>query len=121
MNDRFVTFELFELTNNSLYSSRKTLNELTKAVSEFCRMFDPRVNILEAEWHPFKEMKFSLPLLVDLSGWRQKLDEIHHQLENHTEVVFVADFPGNLEDSICYKRSDSNKSYYSISLTECFI
>ena len=58
-------------------------------------MFDPRVNILEAEWHPFKEISYLQPLLVDLSGWRLKLDEIKDQMDNHTEVVFVADFPGN--------------------------
>lgn len=58
------------------------------------RMFDPNVNILEAEWHPFKAVSYLQPLLVDLSGWRQKLDDIKDQLDNHTEVVFVADFPG---------------------------
>lgn len=58
-------------------------------------MFDPRVNILEAEWHPFKKISYLQPLLVDLSGWRLKLDEIKDQMDNHTEVVFVADFPGN--------------------------
>lgn len=58
------------------------------------RMFDPRVNILEAEWHPFKRTSFVEPLLVDLSGWREKLDQIKDQLDNHTDVVFVADFPG---------------------------
>lgn len=31
---------------------------------------------------------------MDLSPWRAKLQEIKSSLDNHTEVVFIADFPG---------------------------
>lgn len=80
----------YELDNIELYFDVwKSLNHRFQQ-----RMFDPRVNILEAEWHPFKEISYLQPLLVDLSGWRLKLDEIKDQMDNHTEVVFVADFPG---------------------------
>lgn len=61
-------------------------------------MFDPRINIADVEWSPFKEVSFALPLLVDLSPWRSKLAEMESKLidsSNYTDVVFVADFPGN--------------------------
>lgn len=35
---------------------------------------------------------------MDLSPWRTKLQEIKSSLDNHTEVVFIADFPG-MEES----------------------
>lgn len=31
---------------------------------------------------------------MDLSPWRTKLQDIKSSLDNHTEVVFIADFPG---------------------------
>ncbi len=61
------------------------------------RLFDPRVNILEAEWSAFRPTKWLLPLLVDLSDWRGKLHEIEQGVRNtsnNTDVVFIADFPG---------------------------
>ena len=60
-------------------------------------MFDPRVDVIAAEWHPFKETSWVLPLLTDLSDWRTKLDEIEKGIykdSNDTDVVFIADFPG---------------------------
>lgn len=62
-------------------------------------MFDPRVNIMDVEWSPFKEVSFAMPLLLDLSPWRSKLQEMEKELidtSNYTDVVFVADFPGNI-------------------------
>lgn len=35
-----------------------------------------------------------MPLLVDLSPWRTKFQEIEGSLDNQTEIVFIADFPG---------------------------
>lgn len=35
-----------------------------------------------------------MPLHVDLSPWRAKFEEIEGSLDNQTEVVFIADFPG---------------------------
>ncbi|XP_062583429.1 vitamin K-dependent gamma-carboxylase-like [Saccostrea cucullata] len=61
------------------------------------RMFDPRVNVVDVEWSPFREVSFALPLLLDLSPWRSKLAEMEKELintSNYTDVVFVADFPG---------------------------
>ena len=61
------------------------------------RMFDPRVDIVKAPWDPFKKVEWVLPLMIDLSPWRKKLDEIEKKTfekSNFSEVVFVADFPG---------------------------
>ncbi|XP_067879063.1 vitamin K-dependent gamma-carboxylase isoform X2 [Heterodontus francisci] len=58
------------------------------------RLFDPRIDIVTAEWSPFKKTSWLMPLLVDLSPWRSKFDEIEKMLDNHTDVVFIADFPG---------------------------
>lgn len=60
------------------------------------RIFDPRVDIVKAEWSPFKPNPWLMPLLVDLSPWRTKFQEIEGSLDNQTEIVFIADFPGLL-------------------------
>uniref|UniRef100_A0A8C6QAH6 Gamma-glutamyl carboxylase n=1 Tax=Nannospalax galili TaxID=1026970 RepID=A0A8C6QAH6_NANGA len=57
-------------------------------------LFDPRVDIVQAVWSPFQRTPWVQPLLMDLSPWRTKLQEIKSSLDNHTEVVFIADFPG---------------------------
>lgn len=58
------------------------------------RIFDPRVDIVKADWSPFRPNPWLMPLLVDLSPWRTKFEEIEGSLDNQTEVVFIADFPG---------------------------
>ncbi|XP_036385737.1 vitamin K-dependent gamma-carboxylase [Megalops cyprinoides] len=58
------------------------------------RIFDPRVDIVTADWSPFRPNPWLMPLLVDLSPWRTKFLEIEGSLDNQTEVVFIADFPG---------------------------
>ncbi|XP_060642951.2 vitamin K-dependent gamma-carboxylase [Anolis sagrei] len=58
------------------------------------RLFDPGTDIVRAEWSPFQKTPWLKPLLVDLSPWRTKLQEIEDSLDNQTEVVFIADFPG---------------------------
>ncbi|XP_032834607.2 vitamin K-dependent gamma-carboxylase isoform X1 [Petromyzon marinus] len=58
------------------------------------RLYDPRVDILRADWSPFRPTPWLLPLLVELSPWRRRLAEIEGRLGNGTEVVFIADFPG---------------------------
>jgi vitamin K-dependent gamma-carboxylase len=60
-------------------------------------MFDPTVDILTAEWHPFKETTWLKPLLIELSDWREKMDAIEKEIyeqSNITDVTFIADFPG---------------------------
>ncbi|XP_038609868.1 vitamin K-dependent gamma-carboxylase [Tachyglossus aculeatus] len=58
------------------------------------RLFDPRVDVVKATWSPFRPTPWLQPLLLDLSPWRAKFQEIEGGLDNHTEVVFIADFPG---------------------------
>ncbi|KAL0965591.1 hypothetical protein UPYG_G00283300 [Umbra pygmaea] len=58
------------------------------------RIFDPRVDIVKADWSPFRPIPWLMPLLVDLSPWRTKFQEIEGSLDNQTEIVFIADFPG---------------------------
>ncbi|KAM9455679.1 vitamin K-dependent gamma-carboxylase [Clarias gariepinus] len=58
------------------------------------RIFDPRVDFVKADWSPFRANPWLMPLLVDLSPWRNKFEEIEGTLDNQTEVVFIADFPG---------------------------
>lgn len=58
------------------------------------RIFDPRVDIVKADWSPFQPNPWLMPLLVDLSPWRTKFQEIEGTLDNQTEIVFIADFPG---------------------------
>ncbi|XP_058473628.1 vitamin K-dependent gamma-carboxylase [Solea solea] len=58
------------------------------------RIFDPRVDVVKADWSPFRPNMWLMPLLVDLSPWRTKFQEIEGSLDNQTEIVFIADFPG---------------------------
>ena len=60
-------------------------------------MFDPRVDLVTAPWSAFAEVPWSMPLLTELSEWRQRLDvmqDVIYSSANDTDVVFVADFPG---------------------------
>ncbi|XP_034047407.1 vitamin K-dependent gamma-carboxylase isoform X1 [Thalassophryne amazonica] len=58
------------------------------------RIFNPQVDIVKADWSPFQPNTWLMPLLVDLSPWRTKFQEIESTLDNQTEIVFIADFPG---------------------------
>ncbi|XP_075457953.1 vitamin K-dependent gamma-carboxylase isoform X2 [Ascaphus truei] len=58
------------------------------------RLFDPTVDIVKADWSPFRKTPWLKPLLVDLSPWRFKFQEVESSLDNQTDVVFIADFPG---------------------------
>lgn len=62
------------------------------------RMFDPRVNMLNAPWSPFEEVTWVLPLLRQFSHYRQEhFQRIAKEVSNFSEsadVLFVADFPG---------------------------
>lgn len=66
------------------------------------RIFDPRIDIVKADWSPFRPNSWLMPLLVDLSPWRTKFEEIEGSLDNQTEVVFIADFPGTVFFCFCF-------------------
>lgn len=69
----------------------------TRALTGFSiRLYDPTVDIVKAEWSPFHKTPWVKPLLVDLSPWRAKFLEVEDSLDNQTDVVFIADFPGNV-------------------------
>ncbi|NWH70018.1 VKGC carboxylase, partial [Piaya cayana] len=58
------------------------------------RLVDPRVDLVRAPWSPWRQTPWVLPLLLELSPWRQRLQELESQLDGHTDIVFIADFPG---------------------------
>ncbi|KAM6341382.1 LOW QUALITY PROTEIN: vitamin K-dependent gamma-carboxylase [Podargus strigoides] len=58
------------------------------------RLVDPRVDLVRAPWSPWSPTPWLLPLLAELSPWRQRLQELENRLDPHTEAVFIADFPG---------------------------
>ncbi|KAK3590837.1 hypothetical protein CHS0354_024575 [Potamilus streckersoni] len=61
------------------------------------RSYDPKVDVVTANWNLFRETTWVMPLLDNLSYWRPKLLEIERQVwesSNHAQVTFVADFPG---------------------------
>uniref|UniRef100_A0A8C3CI31 Vitamin K-dependent gamma-carboxylase n=1 Tax=Cairina moschata TaxID=8855 RepID=A0A8C3CI31_CAIMO len=58
------------------------------------RLVDPRVDLVRAEWSPWRRTPWLLPLLLELSPWRERLQELESGLDGHTDVVFIADFPG---------------------------
>lgn len=94
-------------TNHAVQKLRPPLDEeerVSQLYHSIFRMFDPRVDILSAEWHPLKETRWLFPLLTSLSDWREKLRLISKELSktsNDTDIVFVADFPGTLSFFIC--------------------
>ncbi|XP_063218903.1 vitamin K-dependent gamma-carboxylase isoform X2 [Bacillus rossius redtenbacheri] len=61
------------------------------------RMFDPRVDLLKAEWSLFNSVSWLMPLLTEFDSWRVKMKAIEEEVyswSNYTDVFFVADFPG---------------------------
>lgn len=61
------------------------------------RVFDPKVDLLKAEWSPFENTKWILPLLSELTEMLPRLDKITQDVlswGNYTDVLFIADFPG---------------------------
>ncbi|GAB6018826.1 hypothetical protein CHUAL_000487 [Chamberlinius hualienensis] len=69
----------------------KSLNERIQQ-----RFFDSRVDILTAEWSPFQQSEWVLPLLNDSEIWRNRVNEISDQYNASVGVVatFMSDFPG---------------------------
>ncbi|RUS88434.1 hypothetical protein EGW08_003830 [Elysia chlorotica] len=71
------------------------------------RLVDPTVDVLQAEWHPFQQTTWMMPLIVNKTSWRERMNELDKVMnedrtdENYTSTVFVADFPGmNLESYV---------------------
>ncbi|XP_073992155.1 gamma-glutamyl carboxylase [Rhodnius prolixus] len=78
------------------------------------RMFDPRIDILSAEWSVFKPVPWLLPMLSDLSGWRRQIDILEKEIvswANNSNALFLADFPG------LYLENYIHKDLTNVSLT----
>ncbi|EEB12966.1 vitamin k-dependent gamma-carboxylase, putative [Pediculus humanus corporis] len=104
------------LNNPNVYTSKdvgvKSFDDISIYVDVWCslngrfqqRMFNPNQNLLTAKWNPFEKISWLMPLLTNYSSWRVNLKEIQKQVHgwsNHSEVLFVADFPGmHLENYI---------------------
>ena len=62
------------------------------------RQIDPRVDLATAEWNYFKQTKWIMPLLSELSEWRVKMNKIEKKYESESnqsiDLTFVADFNG---------------------------
>ena len=69
-----------------------------KGLVLYNRLYDPNVDLLRADWSPFHETAWVMPLLTELSGWREKYNEIMQVIyrdRNDTGAHFMADFAGN--------------------------
>lgn len=78
------------------------------------RMFDPNVDMLTVDWHPFQPISFLMPLLSQYNSYRYKLEEIQQHVytwSNDTDVLFVADFPGMYLDNYI------SKNFTNVTLT----
>ncbi|XP_069669123.1 vitamin K-dependent gamma-carboxylase isoform X2 [Periplaneta americana] len=61
------------------------------------RMFDPRVDLLTADWSPVKAVTWLMPLLTEFSSWRTQIMDIQREVyswSEYSDAIFVADFPG---------------------------
>ncbi|RWS27648.1 vitamin K-dependent gamma-carboxylase-like protein [Leptotrombidium deliense] len=58
------------------------------------RVYDPKVDLVKAEWSPFRKPNWVLPIIQQLTEWRQKLKQLDAHVPDNTEFAFFADFPG---------------------------
>ncbi|KAG5678096.1 hypothetical protein PVAND_007798 [Polypedilum vanderplanki] len=61
------------------------------------RVYNPTVDLVRSEWHPFVEPSFILPLLSDLTHLKREIEEISREVyswSNSSDLLFIADFPG---------------------------
>lgn len=74
------------------------------------RIFNPQVDILTAEWSPFKPVDWLLPLLHEFTEMRTKIELMTrdvHTWSNTSDVLFVADFPGLTLDNYIVPEMDN--------------
>lgn len=59
------------------------------------RIYDPRVDIVEAEWSTFTKPTWVLPLLTQFTHWRDELKSLEkNAIKNNYSLIFLGDFPG---------------------------
>ena len=67
---------------------------------DYDRLYDSEVDLMQADWSPFQQTAWVMPLLTELSGWREKLLEIDRDIRSRNEsAIFMADYPGCLPQS----------------------
>lgn len=74
------------------------------------RIYNPRVDMVKSEWHPFRRPSFTLPLLHEFSHLRKEMTEISRDVyswNNYTDLMFVADFPGLTMDNYIVPEMDN--------------
>ena len=60
-------------------------------------MFDPRVDILTADWSPFEPVSWVMPLLSKFTSNRDVIKQIEKDVltwSNYSDALFMDDFPG---------------------------
>lgn len=60
------------------------------------RMFDPNIDMLNADWSPFIRTPWVLPLMTYLTPMRSQITEMAKTVfewSNYSDVLFVADYP----------------------------
>jgi vitamin K-dependent gamma-carboxylase len=61
------------------------------------RQIDPRVDLLQAEWSPWEETAWLMPLMTNLNDWRTKMSQIeakYRKMNEFVDLTFVADVSG---------------------------
>ncbi|XP_028167858.1 vitamin K-dependent gamma-carboxylase [Ostrinia furnacalis] len=87
------------------YTYRKIPKNISIYIDVWCsmngrfiqRMFDPKVDLLKADWSPLQPVPYLMPLLDEALHWRTALDDIRNNVlswSNYSDVTFIADFPG---------------------------
>lgn len=66
------------------------------------RFFNPNIDLLRVNWSPFQKNTFVVPLLKEFTYLRPKLNKLTEEVlswSNHTDVMFIADFPNFIMDN----------------------
>lgn len=74
------------------------------------RVFDPRVDILKAEWSPWHDTQWVLPILSQFTDLRPQLLSISEHVfgwNNYSDVLFIADYPGLSLDNYVVETADN--------------
>lgn len=61
------------------------------------RIYNPKIDLVTSDWHPFHKPTFTLPLLREYSHLRERIADISRDVyswNNYTDLMFFADFPG---------------------------
>lgn len=74
------------------------------------RVFNPNTDVLAAEWSPFRETDWVLPLISELTHFRPRILHLTNEVlmwSEYSDVLFIADFPGFHLDNFITKELDN--------------